>query len=215
MSDVLPPSVRTFKMRRSRITERQQAALESAATWRLDVDADLATIWDMPFVVEIGFGTGEATAAMASAQPDLGIVAIDVHTPGIGGLLALVEEQSLTNVRVIEGDALEVLEHAAPQSIAGVRSYFPDPWPKARHHKRRLVQPRTVDFMSTRLQRGGFWHIATDWPPYADEIDEVFTQHGRWSGGRIDRPDWRPVTRFERRGINEGRPIADFMFVLD
>ncbi len=221
---VLRPGVRTYKPRRSRISARESSALQAhqtrddraglllpAAGERLD----LASVWGegTPVVVEIGFGSGTATAAMATADPGTGILAIDVHTPGIGDLLWRLDESGARNVRVIEGDALEVLQsRIPPASLAGVRSYFPDPWPKARHHKRRLVQPAVLSLVSTRLEPGGTWHLATDWPEYAEQAGECFAAEPGWHGGVIDRPSWRPVTPFERRALRDGRPVVDLLF---
>ncbi len=167
----------------------------------------------MPVVLEIGFGDGRATAQMAAADPHTGILAIDVHTPGVGALLALVGEMGLTNVRVMEADALGVLARMVPpESLAGLRTFFPDPWPKARHHKRRLVQPEVIEIVHSRLTPGGSWHLATDWGAYAEWAEVRFEADARWQGGVIDRPDWRPVTRYERRALRDGRVITDLLY---
>lgn len=216
MPQVLPPSVRTYKPRRGRVTPRQQQGLAEGAAFLLNADAPIRVQWPstLPLVLEIGFGTGEVTATMAAADPHTDILAIDVHTPGVGDLLGRIVRHDLANVRVIEGDALDVLEKCvAAGSLAGVRSYFPDPWQKARHAKRRLVQPAIVELIATKLQPGGTWWIATDWAEYADVITEVFEAATGWSGGVIPRPDDRPLTRYERRGISAGRSITDFAWV--
>ena len=218
MSRVLPPGIRTFKPRRSRITTRQSLALARAPEWLLpasDGPLDLPALFGTgtPVIVEVGFGTGAATAQLAQQEPAVGILAVDVHTPGVGDLLAEIDERQLRNVRVIEADALDVLSHRIqPGELHGVRSFFPDPWPKARHHKRRLVQPAVLDLVNSRLEPGGFWHIATDWEPYAEWIEAAFAQDSRWTGGAIPRPDWRPVTGYERRALREGRPIVDLLY---
>lgn len=218
MTSVLPPGIRTFKPRRSRITQRQSQALTAAPAWLLSSHGDpldFSELFGMgvPVVVEIGFGMGAPIASMAQADPGTGILAIDVHTPGIGDLLAEISERSLTNIRVIESDALDVLAtRVEPASLTGVRSYFPDPWPKARHFKRRLVQPAVRDLLANRLQTDGFWHLATDWEPYAEWMQEQFAADPRWVGGVIPRPHWRPVTGYERRAIREGRPIVDLLY---
>lgn len=215
---VLRPGIRTYKPRRTRMTERQRAALERRGDLILAVDSgcfDLADIWGAgtPVVLEIGFGDGAATAAMASADPGTGVLAVDVHTPGVGELLARLDERGLTNVRVMEADALGVLSRSIPAaSLQTVRSYFPDPWPKARHHKRRLVQPEVLDLVRSRLVEGGTWHIATDWDEYAQTLEGHFAVDPHWTGGRIPSPAWRPETRYERRARRDGRPIADLMF---
>jgi tRNA (guanine-N7-)-methyltransferase len=215
---VLRPGVRTYKPRRGRITARQRTALHEQASWLLtESDSPLvpSATWGpgTPVVLEIGFGTGEATAQMASADPDTGILAIDVHTPGVGNLLDLITRRELGNVRVMETDAVRVLRTLIePESLAGVRSYFPDPWMKARHHKRRLVQPAIVDLVHSRLAPGGYWHLATDWAEYAERIQHLFGADGGWSGGLIERPAWRPETLYERRALRDGRHIVDLLF---
>jgi tRNA (guanine-N7-)-methyltransferase len=214
---VLGPGIRTFKPRRSRITQRQLAAL-GERRWLIgpaDTPLDIASLWGAgtPVVMEIGFGTGEATARLAGDFPSTGILAIDIHTPGVGNLLDLLARGGLTNVRVMEADALMVLSRMIPPlSLAGVRTYFPDPWPKARHNKRRIIQAPVLDLVASRLQPGGFWHVATDWDAYVVSIEEVFAAHDGWVGGRIPRPEWRPETRYERRALREGRAITDLMF---
>jgi tRNA (guanine-N7-)-methyltransferase len=217
---VLRPGIRTYKPRRTRITPRATRALSEQSAFLLRLSAeplDVESIWgaDTPVIVDIGFGDGLATAQMAAADPAVGVLAIDVHTPGVGDLLARIGEMGLTNVRVMEADALGVLKRMIPEhSLTGLRSYFPDPWPKAKHHKRRLVQPDVVDLAASRLRAGGSWHIATDWTEYAEAIRAWFDADPRWSGGRIERPDWRPVTRYERRALRDGRPITDLVYRL-
>jgi tRNA (guanine-N7-)-methyltransferase len=163
-------------------------------------------------VMDIGFGTGEATAQMALNEPQIAILAVDVHTPGIGDLLHRCAHTPLPNVRVMSADALEVLTALPPDSLAGVRTYFPDPWPKARHHKRRLIQEPVLDLVASRVRLHGFWHLATDWAEYADAMQEAFDSHPMWAGGVITRPDWRPVTRYERNGLSQGREPTDLMY---
>ena len=215
---VLRPGIRTYKPRRTRMTGRQAAALAENADLILQVSSDPVDaddIWGagVPVVLEIGFGDGAATAAMAAADPGTGVLAIDVHTPGVGELLARVAEARLTNVRVMEADALGVLSRSIrPASLQAVRSFFPDPWPKARHHKRRLVQPEVLDLVRTRLRPGGCWHLATDWDEYADWMRARFDADPLWSGGPIPSPAWRPQTRYERRARRDGRTITDLVF---
>ena len=163
-------------------------------------------------VLDIGFGMGDTVEPFALADPATGILAVDVHTPGIGDLLHRCAHTPLPNVRVIEGDALEVLARMAPGSLTGVRSFFPDPWPKARHHKRRLIQPPVLDLVAARVQPGGWWHLATDWLEYSEAMLETFDAHPLWAGGVVDRPPWRPETRFERTGLREGRVVLDLWF---
>lgn len=217
-STTLRPGIRTFKPRRSRITRREQRALdnprgllitEQASTFDFNALFGVTT----PPVLEIGFGIGDATLSYAQSQPDVPILAIDVHTPGVGRLIADLHEGHIANVRVMEADAISVLEKNVPdQSLAGVRSFFPDPWPKARHFKRRLVQPAILDLVACKLTAGGWWHIATDWPEYAEWIENTFSAYPVFTGGPISRPPDRPITHFEQRGINEGRPIVDFRY---
>lgn len=217
-SGALRPGIRTFKPRRSRITRRAEAALAARADLVIPwSDAPLAfrDHWGegIPVVLEIGCGDGRATLGMAQADPGFGVWAVDVHTPGLGTLLADVTDAGIANVRVSEGDALAILETMVPpHSLAGVRSFFPDPWPKARHHKRRLVQPTILDLVRSRLQIGGFWHLATDWQEYADAMAECFDSDAHWSGGIVDRPAYRPVTHYESRALREGRTVTDLVY---
>ena len=155
-----------------------------------------------------------ATAAMAQTDPGTGILAIDVHTPGIGDLLHRIRSEQLANVRVMEGDALEVLRTMIPEgALAGVRTYFPDPWPKARHHKRRIVTPEHATLIGSRCGIGATWDLATDWAPYAEWMVDVLDAHPMWAGGVVDRPDWRPVTRYESTALHQGRAITDLRYV--
>src|SRR5690349_21742787 len=177
--------IRSFQPRRSRVTAGQADALQRLwPAWGLDIDGqrviDLGELFgnDNPVVLEIGFGMGEATARMAAADPDTDILAVDVHTPGQGNLLSLAEQQQLTNVRVGNGDAIILLrEMLAEDALDGLRVYFPDPWPKKRHHKRRLIQPEFLDLVATRVRPGGIVHCATDWEPYAEQMLEVLDAH--------------------------------------
>lgn len=222
MTDATPttlrPGVRTFKPRRSRITPTAARALNEQSDLIISATStplDLATTWGpgVPVVMEIGFGDGRATAGMAAARSDIGVWAIDVHTPGVGDLLARLGSAGIANVRVTESDAITVLEQMVlPDTLAGLRSYFPDPWPKARHHKRRLVQPAVLELVRSRVIVGGTWHLATDWSEYAERMLECFEADPHWSGGVIPRPTDRPVTHYEERALREGRPITDLMF---
>ena len=164
--------------------------------------------------MEIGFGMGEATAQIAAADPATGYVAVEVHRPGIGKLLLRVEEGGLKNIRTIEGDAFEVFEQMiSDSSLDGVHLFFPDPWPKARHFKRRIVNQEFIAAVAAKLKPGAFFHIATDWQPYAEWIAEEFTKQTFFTGGVVQRPDWRPLTRFEDQGINKEHPVTDFRFI--
>ena len=180
-----------------------------------------------PRVLEIGFGMGDATAAMAAADPDRDYLAVEVHTPGIGNLLALIGELGLTNVRVAHGDAMELVRRLTPEgpgfsapsegpgSFDAIHVFFPDPWPKARHHKRRLIQPAFVSRLVTRLAPGGYLHCATDWQPYAEQMLEVLSAEPglvNTAEGYAPRPAYRPLTKFEDRGIKLGHGVWDLVF---
>ncbi len=169
-----------------------------------------------PLVVEIGSGMGETTATIAAAHPELDYLAIEVHVPGVGSLLRLIGEHGLTNVRIIQHDAVEVLrEMIAPAVLAAVHVFFPDPWPKKRHHKRRLIQPALAHLVAERLAPGGVLHVATDWHEYAEQILAVLSAEPFLSnpgGGFAERPATRPQTKFERRGQQLGHPVRDLIF---
>ncbi len=200
------------------MSDSDELALVDLARFTIERDSPalvLADIWGpgCPVVAEIGFGNGSATAAMAAADPHTGILAIDVHVPGIARLLRAIDKNTLNNIRIVEGDALAFLERCVPAgSLSGVRTYFPDPWPKTRHHKRRLIQPEVLALVGSRLSAGGRWDIATDWTEYASRMQEEFARDPRWQGGVIARPTDRPVTHYERRAIREGRTITDLNY---
>ncbi|GAA2527807.1 tRNA (guanosine(46)-N7)-methyltransferase TrmB [Pilimelia columellifera] len=217
--------IRTFHPRRGRLSDANRDAL--ARLWPrhgLDIDPAATEPLDpgalfgrqAPLVLEIGSGMGEATATMAAADPGRDYLAVEVHTPGIGNLLRMVDAENLTNVRVACGDALELLRHQiAPASLDAVHIYFPDPWPKARHHKRRLVQNAHLPLLASRLRHGGVLHMATDWAEYAgaalaalSATDGLRNDHD----GFAPRPAHRPLTKFERRGVTAGRDIFDLVF---
>ena len=207
-------AVRTYKRRAGRVTSGQADALTRLwPQYGVAVDGqplDLEALFGRlaPVVLEIGFGMGEATAAMAEAQPDRNLLAVDVHTPGQGALLRLVEQRGLTNVRVGDGDAMVLLrEMLAPASLREVRVFFPDPWPKQRHEKRRLVSHPFADLVADRLEPGGRLHIATDWPAYASRALSILLAQP--SLDVDDRVPWRPRTRFEEQGSAAGRPSYD------
>ncbi|MFD8525237.1 tRNA (guanosine(46)-N7)-methyltransferase TrmB [Streptomyces capillispiralis] len=217
--------IRSFQPRRSRVTAGQADALQRLwPTWGFDIDGsrllDLAAFFgnDHPVVLEIGFGMGEATATMAAADPATNILAVDVHTPGQGNLLNLADQLGLDNVRVGNGDAIILLrEMLAPDSLDGLRVYFPDPWPKKRHHKRRLIQPEFLTLAATRLRPGAVLHCATDWEPYAEQMLDVLTAHPAFEntqadGGFAPRPGFRPLTRFEGQGLDKGHVVNDLLF---
>ncbi|MDX2939464.1 tRNA (guanosine(46)-N7)-methyltransferase TrmB [Streptomyces ipomoeae] len=216
--------IRSFQPRRSRVTAGQADALQRLwPKWGLDIDGralDLGELFgnDRPVVLEIGFGMGEATARMAAADPETNILAVDVHTPGQGNLLNLADRGGLSNIRVANGDAIILLrEMLGPDSLDGLRVYFPDPWPKKRHHKRRLIQPEFLTLVASRLKPGAIVHCATDWEPYAEQMLAVLTAHPdfentRADGGFAPRPGFRPLTRFEEQGLDKGHVVNDLLF---
>lgn len=215
--------IRSFVRREGRITAAQQRALREY--WpRFGVDAgaplDLAALFPFPAptFLEIGFGNGEALAAAAQAQPTHNFIGIEVHRPGVGNLLRTLAVNELTNVRVICADAVTVLRDALPPaSLAGAFIFFPDPWHKSRHHKRRLIQPEFVALLAKRLQVGAVLHIATDWRDYAMHMLAVFAAAPAWQNPTSDarfvpRPASRPLTKFERRGRRLGHDTFDMLF---
>ena len=211
------PTVRSYRIRGTRITAPQQLALDTywdqygieQSTQLVDISAIFPN--STKVVMEIGFGMGEATALIARDFPDTGFFAVDVHRPGVGKLFSLIKEHQLKNLQVIQGDVHLVLhEMFADESLDGVHLFFPDPWPKKRHNKRRIVNENFLQQVASKLKPGGFIHIATDWVPYAEWIDEVFAATTLFAGGRITRPDWRPLTRFEGQGITKDHQVNDF-----
>ncbi len=167
-------------------------------------------------ILEIGFGMGDATAQVAAALPGSDFIGIEVHPPGVGALLKRVGEGSLTNLRLIQHDAVEVLQHMLkPASVAGVHIWFPDPWHKKRHHKRRLIRADFIALLATRLAPGAYLHCATDWWPYAEQMLQVLSaQSGlqNTAAAYAPRPDWRPLTKFENRGLKLGHGVWDLLF---
>lgn len=208
----------TFKPRRRGLSPMRQAQFETwLDRWGLDDHGDVldwADVFgaDMPVVLDIGFGHGEATIAMAAAQPHVAIIGVEVHTPGVVNVLDAVAHTPLPNVRVVHGDVLRFLVRVPPASLAGIRVYFPDPWPKVRHHHRRLVRPDVVEVLADRLIDGGHLHLATDIEHYAIAMRAACDAHDGLVGGAIARPDARPLTRFEQRGLDEGRPATDLLY---
>jgi tRNA (guanine-N7-)-methyltransferase len=214
--------IRSYVLRQGRTSSAQLRAVEDllprfGIPYRSSiVDLDDAFGRTAPKVLEIGFGMGETTAAIAAAQPDVDFIGIEVHTPGVGGLLRLLDAGRLTNVRVIQHDAVEVVrDMLAPESLAGIHVFFPDPWPKKRHHKRRLIQPPFVALLASRLQPGGYLHLATDWEPYAEQMLDVLgaePQLRNTAERYAERPAYRPQTKFERRGLRLGHGVRDVVF---
>lgn len=220
--DLRRREIRSFVVRAGRMSPKQMRGLnEGMARYGLAYEPallDLAAAFgrNSPTVLEIGFGMGITTAAIAAAHPETNFIAAEVHPPGVGNLCNLLDEQQLGNVRVIQDDAVKVLTHMiAPDSLAGVHIYFPDPWHKKRHNKRRLVQPALVALVASRLAPGGYLHLATDWVPYAEQMLEVLSAEPTLVNTASDyapRPEWRPETKFELRGLKLGHEVRDLLF---
>ena len=214
------PSVRSYSIRGSRITEAQRTAKDALqAVHGIEFKQEHMNIPAIfpaseKVIMEIGFGMGEATAIIAKNHPNNGYIAVDVHPPGIGKLLARIVENDLTNLKVIEEDVHVVLQHMiADESLDGIHLFFPDPWPKKKHNKRRIVNSGFLSLVHPKIKKGGFIHIATDWVPYAVSIQEVFAGSTLFTGGVIDKPDWRPVTRFEGQGIDKDHAVNDMLYL--
>ena len=216
-------TVRSFKLRAGRLGPERTADLDRlwTAYGRLVGEPggptlDLAALFGRvaPVVLEIGTGMGETTVAMAAADPVRDLLAVEVHVPGLAAIVARIEAAGLTNVRVARGDAVTLLASLPEAGLDEVRVFFPDPWPKVKHHKRRLVSPAFLTLVAQRLRPGGLLHVATDWSAYAEAALTALTASAEFSiDGFAARPDWRPVTRFEARGASEGRPSRDLLAV--
>jgi tRNA (guanine-N7-)-methyltransferase len=217
-----PRGIRSYVRRAGRTTVGQAKALQTLGPQFLlpyqDHPVDLAQVFGRPAptILEIGFGMGEATAHIAAVMPERNFLCCEVHPPGVGALLKRIGEQGLTNIRIVEHDAVEVLDHMLPEgALAGVHIFFPDPWHKARHNKRRLLQPPFVAKLLPRLQAGGYIHCATDWEPYAQQMLEVLVaQPGlrNTAAAFAERPAYRPLTKFENRGLRLGHGVWDLVF---
>jgi tRNA (guanine-N7-)-methyltransferase len=224
MPDKLYRPIRSFVRREGRLTQGQQRALD--ALWpRFGIDGgdsplDLGSLFgrDAPKVLEIGFGNGASLAQMATEHPENDYLGIEVHRPGMGNLLRLLEERDLHNVRVIRDDAMPILTHrTSDASFEQVQLFFPDPWHKRRHHKRRIVQPAFVALIAAKLQPGGIFHLATDWEHYAKQMMIMLSAADIFynlAGPRCfsPRPEWRPLTKFEQRGQRLGHGVWDLLF---
>jgi tRNA (guanine-N7-)-methyltransferase len=211
-----PRRVRSYVLRGGRMGTGQQRALaELGPRYVLPFRPQSLPI-EPPTLLEIGFGMGDATAQVAAAMPQTRFLAIEVHEAGVGALLKRIGELGLSNVHILQHDAVEVLEQMIPpSSLAGVHLWFPDPWHKKRHHKRRLVQPAFVELVRSRLTPGGYLHCATDWGPYAQQMLEVLSAAPGLANTARDyspRPDWRPLTKFEARGLKLGHGVWDLVF---
>ena len=216
--------IRSFGTRRGHLTDRQRESVEQLSEIYClpyqDALIDAAHVFgnDKPLVMEIGCGMGETTTAIAAENAGQNYFGVEVYPAGVGSLLSRIKDNALKNVRVIAHDAVEVLENMiAPKSLMGVHVFFPDPWHKKRHHKRRLIQPPLVELLVSRLQAGGYVHCATDWEPYAQQMLDVLSANpdlkneagpGQW----LARPDWRPTTKFETRGLRLNHQVRDLRF---
>jgi tRNA (guanine-N7-)-methyltransferase len=222
-STIAPPRpIRSFVLRAGRMGSGQKRALaELAPRFVLPFAAqpiDPAAVFGRraPLVVEIGFGMGDATAAVARASPGVDFIGVEVHPPGVGSLLRKIDEHGLSNLRVVQHDAVQVLQAMIrPDSLAGAMLFFPDPWPKKRHHKRRLIQPLFVALLASRLAHGATLHCATDWEPYAQQMLQVLSAEPtlvNTCAGFAPRPAYRPLTKFEIRGARLGHATWDLVF---
>jgi tRNA (guanine-N7-)-methyltransferase len=217
-------TIRSFVLREGRITPAQQRAF--AEHWaRFGIDyigapRDLDALFGRrtPRVLEIGFGNGEALAWAGEHDPARDYLGIEVHRPGVGRLMNALAARDVRNVRIWNHDAVEVLrDEISEAALDEVRIWFPDPWPKKRHHKRRLIQPAFAELLATRVKPGGLLHLATDWPEYASHMQEVLASQPGWrlragESGDSRRPEWRIETRFERRGLDLGHPVTDLLY---
>lgn len=223
-SNPLMRSVRSYVLRTGRITPSQKSAFEFH--WPLYgleispgiIDPSKVFKRQAPLVLEIGFGMGESLLTMAQQEPDKNFIGIEVHTPGVGRLLNSIDEHDVQNLRIYRDDALGVLQQCFEnQSIDRLQLYFPDPWPKKKHHKRRIVQAKFVELVSQKLKPGGIFHMATDWQAYAEHMLEVMELSKSFSntagpGNFSDRPDFRPTTKFEQRGARLGHGVWDLIY---
>ena len=213
------PTIRTYKIRGTRITNAQTAAINAHwATYGIEPDdqiIDPRAIFPEAdrVVMEIGFGMGESTAQVIQKFPNTGFIGVEVHQPGIGALMIYAAENGSENLRIIEEDATYLLgKNFSDNSLDAVHLFFPDPWPKTKHHKRRIVQPDFVSLVAAKLKPGGEFRIATDWKPYADFIADVFDQQSQLVGGIVERPEWRAMTKFESKGIRKKHEVTDFLY---
>jgi len=214
--------IRSFVTRAGRVSTGQRRALDELGPRFVVPYAASEPDWNAifgrhaPRVLEIGFGMGATTAEIAAKRPGDDFLGVEVHEPGVGALLKLIGELGLTNIRIIQHDAVEVLEQMiAPASLDGVHIFFPDPWHKARHHKRRLIQPKFVALLASRMKPGAYLHCATDWQNYAEQMVDVLGAEPALENTAADyapRPDYRPVTKFENRGLRLGHGVWDLVF---
>ncbi len=212
-------SNRSYSLRGNRMTRAQTLAMaQSWDRYSIDIKSELNLNQIFPekskVIMEIGSGMGEATAQIAKANPQVGYVAVEMHSPGLAALLILINQMELENIKLIREDATYLLaNHIPDNSIDGIHLLFPDPWPKNRQHKRRIVQIEFIEMVGKKLKQGGFIHIATDWQPYADWIKVRFDQSDTFSGGVVARPEWRVLSKFEGQGLRKGHQVTDFKYI--
>ncbi len=216
--------MRSFVLRGGRLTEGQKRALDEL--WPLFGIEHKSSRLDFrilfgnkaPVIMEIGFGNGDATWQMAQTHPEENYLGVEVHQPGVGHLLLKMEQHGIGNIRIANDDAVEFLRNRVPEvSLGGVRIYFPDPWPKKRHHKRRLIQPAFIELLASRMRLGALLHLATDWEPYAEHMLEVLKSSAGFenlspTGDFCEQPQWRPQTKYEKRGERLGHRVRDLLF---
>ncbi len=212
-------SNRSYSLRGNRMTRAQTLAMaQSWDLYAIEIKSELILNQIFPektkVIMEIGSGMGEATAQIAKANPEVGYVAVEMHSPGLAALLILINQMELENIKLIREDATYLLaNHIPDNSLDGIHLLFPDPWPKNRQHKRRMVQSEFIELVGRKLKPGGFIHIATDWQPYADWIKVRFDKSGSFSGGVVDRPSWRVLSKFEGQGLRKGHQVTDFKYI--
>jgi tRNA (guanine-N7-)-methyltransferase len=212
-------SNRSYSLRGNRMTRAQTLAMaQSWDRYAIEIKSELILNKIFPektkVIMEIGSGMGEATAQIAKANPEVGYVAVEMHSPGLAALLILINQMELENIKLIREDATYLLaNHIPDNSVDGIHLLFPDPWPKNRQHKRRIVQSEFIEMVGKKLKPGGFIHIATDWQPYADWIKVRFDKSGSFSGGVVDRPSWRVLSKFEGQGLRKGHQVTDFRYI--
>jgi len=220
--DLSKRHIRSFVLRAGRVSVAQQRAID---TWlprygipyiTRQLDLDQAFGRKAPKIFEIGFGMGDSTATIAAAHPEIDYLALEVHTPGVGNLLKLIDSEHLNNIRIMQHDAVEVLRDMIPDgTLDGVHIFFPDPWHKARHNKRRLIQSPFIAKLVQKLKPGGYIHVATDWQDYAEQVLRVLSEEPLLENTAADyapRPDYRPLTKFEQRGLRLGHGVWDLVF---
>ncbi|MFY8168362.1 MAG: tRNA (guanosine(46)-N7)-methyltransferase TrmB [Candidatus Nanopelagicus sp.] len=211
-------SNRSYSLRGNRMTRAQTLAMaQSWDQYAIEIKSELNLNQIFPektkVIMEIGSGMGEATAQIAKANPQVGYVAVEMHSPGLAALLILINQMELENIKLIREDATYLLaNHIPDNSLDGIHLLFPDPWPKNRQHKRRIVQSEFIEMVGRKLKPGGFIHIATDWQPYADWIKVRFDKSDSFSGGVVDRPSWRVLSKFEGQGLRKGHQVTDFKY---